>query len=619
MSQQSNVSYLVLGFFFFGFCLFLLFGTNSRDLYDVTGLATAQLQGFSIDLNPVADTPSGSSVVGNFTLHFKQSATAIPENWYFVLSWKDQQRNKTMQDLASLQSDAFVLENGVYTRKSGYVSYQFGLSVFSLVLSEKETHDLTLALYDTDGKKKTDISVSLGVVTGFNPLQEVRWYVDQQDTHLKKVSVGDVVWCDAVFPDLSVLKQVTVKGFVYAPQSSLDSPTFSVDLPSYSAKIPELLDPSSYRFCSSLDTGEHLCTFTYVMKESTLGQWSCGYRVTLKGQSVTKYSHTSLLMHNSPPELLDSLPELLYVSSSGVLDKPFDLGDYFDDPDGDTISYSLVNATGVFTGDTLKRIEGTGVSAIRIVASDGSSSYESEVISLSTIVTSVVGKSASSATTATCAPQWQYTTWGLCENGVQFRDAVDLKNCGTDAGKQATVQSCVTGAETIVTANGTQAPSVTGAVDVSTGGLSAGSLLIVTFLLAILCAGGIYFVYKLKKKDSVIEKKDVSVAKDSSEKTSPVTQPVTSRPVVQQQPHPLLPLQTHVRSMLAKGFSEEKIRHAVMQAGWKQKDVDTVFTLARLTSFVTQNRKQGVSDAVLRAQLLQKGWKPDVVTDALKL
>jgi hypothetical protein len=44
-----------------------------------------------------------------------------------------------------------------------------------------------------------------------------------------------------------------------------------------------------------------------------------------------------------------------------------------------------------------------------------------------------------------CVPDWQCSPWSRCLNGSQTRECLDLNECGTDEGRPATEQECVTG------------------------------------------------------------------------------------------------------------------------------------------------------------------------------
>jgi hypothetical protein len=42
-----------------------------------------------------------------------------------------------------------------------------------------------------------------------------------------------------------------------------------------------------------------------------------------------------------------------------------------------------------------------------------------------------------------CTPNWDYSGWSSCTNGLRTRTATDLNNCGTSAGRQALSEACI--------------------------------------------------------------------------------------------------------------------------------------------------------------------------------
>ncbi len=157
-------------------------------------------------------------------------------------------------------------------------------------------------------------------------------------------------------------------------------------------------------------------------------------------ESVYHYSFFVLDI-NDPPEYVATIPPTQLSQGTSV--SPYSLNDYFSDPDGDHLNYSVVGANAVSvsisqsTGSVVYTAEKCATDYLIFTATDpGNLSADSGVVTVkvactsSSSSTSGGGSGGGSGSSYSCTPRWQCRDWSECSiNGTQFKICFDLNGC----------------------------------------------------------------------------------------------------------------------------------------------------------------------------------------------
>ncbi|MGV8162926.1 MAG: hypothetical protein ACP5N2_06365 [Candidatus Nanoarchaeia archaeon] len=159
----------------------------------------------------------------------------------------------------------------------------------------------------------------------------------------------------------------------------------------------------------------------------------------------------SILNLNDPPILTRLLPSKDINEGDFIM--PFFLDDYFMDPDGDEITYSVSNSVfSIFIDNVTSRVTITAPTGfceeedVYFIATDEHNlSTESNPVSLEEICTEeqTGGGGGGGGGRTFCEPEWSCRDWSKCFiNSTQFRTCIDLNGCDLDELKKDFWKEC---------------------------------------------------------------------------------------------------------------------------------------------------------------------------------
>ncbi|MBN1275754.1 hypothetical protein JXA12_05715 [Candidatus Woesearchaeota archaeon] len=158
--------------------------------------------------------------------------------------------------------------------------------------------------------------------------------------------------------------------------------------------------------------------------------------------NLTKFRYDfSVLDVNDPPYLVEDVPDDEF--SSGSSSSPYSLYSYFDDPDGDSLSFSVIGAGLVnvtisqVTGNVFYTSDGCGEDYMYFRAVDpGNLSADSNIVEVEVLCEDPDGSGGGiggSTSSFTCTPKWKCGEWSDCfVNGTRYRECYDLNGCDYD-------------------------------------------------------------------------------------------------------------------------------------------------------------------------------------------
>ena len=165
---------------------------------------------------------------------------------------------------------------------------------------------------------------------------------------------------------------------------------------------------------------------------------------------------------NDPPLLVQIIPDKNWTQDTSIT--PYDLDDYFDDPDGDILIYnsSVMGNIQVYISSNnevrFTPIPGFyGEEEVIFYAYDPyfevnisnnvtlvvNQKQESQPVNVPQNLGSSGGGGSSGGSLPSCLPQWYCRPWGICEpDGFMRRECFDLNNCTIQIGKPNMTQIC---------------------------------------------------------------------------------------------------------------------------------------------------------------------------------
>ncbi|USN45865.1 MAG: hypothetical protein H6502_01910 [Candidatus Woesearchaeota archaeon] len=156
---------------------------------------------------------------------------------------------------------------------------------------------------------------------------------------------------------------------------------------------------------------------------------------------------------NDPPNLESPIPD--QTLQEDILYSVFWLNDYFDDPDGDTLNFSVTPTSSVNivivedTGEVLIRGSTCAEEYVIFTATDpGDLSAQSNLVRIKVncrqeVQEETTSPSSSSVSITDCTSLWKCADWGAClRNGTQRRKCVDIYACDPNEYKKYYWQEC---------------------------------------------------------------------------------------------------------------------------------------------------------------------------------
>ncbi len=175
---------------------------------------------------------------------------------------------------------------------------------------------------------------------------------------------------------------------------------------------------------------------SHVLEINVTDESGCPNSETLHNYTFTVFDI------NDPPEYILDLPASEVTQGRSI--SPYSLYDYFDDPDGDSLNFSVLGANAVSVDITQSSgaVVYTGVSCstdyLIFTATDpGNLSDDSGLVTVkvncpqSTNDDSSGGGSGGGSSAAySCTSKWDCKDWSTCDiNGTQFKICIDLNGC----------------------------------------------------------------------------------------------------------------------------------------------------------------------------------------------
>jgi len=375
-------------------------------------------------------------------------------------------------------------------------------------------------------------------------------------------------------------------------------------------------------FYDDANCNDNICEVVFSVDESHTGNWSCIVNIG-EGEIIKKSNNLTML--NSPPELIDAIPNLTFAG--GFEEDFIDLSDYFEDPDGDSLEYTYtggdkinlsINSNGkvnITAPDDINLSEG-----FRFVASDGVDSVESNLFNIT-----IIGLTEES--NDTCVPDWETSNWGECNpGGVRYRNVTDLNGCGVDTDKPAMSESCTYQGGEPLAGDETEGSETETQPEKKEESIFENKLFLTGIILGLflLLLVGILLFEKLKSKKGFLEedRKEKPKKKEKKEKPKEETQVKTKIKAKKIQgesiPVNIEDAVKYVKDMKERGASLKDIKNKLILSGWEGKHANQAIDILRLREFINEKLKQGAKKESLVKLLKQKGWKEEIIDKAFK-
>lgn len=454
-------------------------------------------------------------------------------------------------------------------------TYSFELLNFSLRHNQAGTY--YLKLYDP-----TQVLVTKQIELTASPdnLIEVEFGVlGEEDVFFDEFVEGETLICGVEFLGTS---QLDIS--IYAPGDALNAPT---------KLFTNVAVPSSD---SSIDCEGNICYVLYEHNELEKGKWYC----VAKLGSATKESRRLDMTVKAP--LSSGNISDIKVDVNGNLASALDLDEYFSDPQGYDLDYTIVgqryitveaNDDGTLNITNPQRFE--GIETILISAYNGYKRNFSNEVDIVVGTGQVLPASGSS-----CYPFWDCTAWSNCQNSRQTRSCTDQNTCGIIDGKPIETQSCTS--QNVQTGSGSSRP-VSQSITVDKE-FPVGTFIIIILIIILLGAGGFaLYWFVLRKPEGVKAEVKTEAVQTETQETKAVN---------------LDDMKKYADSMLNQGQSDTQIRNDLIKTGWNAKDVNSVLDYLVIKRYIDNKVKNGLDKQKLKDGLIAKGWKKEMIDNIFK-
>ncbi len=351
------------------------------------------------------------------------------------------------------------------------------------------------------------------------------------------------------------------------------------------------------------DDASGACLAYYNVTSYEPGEWRCFIRY---GENLI--TSEPIMMINSPPVFLEEIPDItLSLDGSYLGNETLDLRDYFEDFEGDEVTYGAVGhlhigvdvEDGIVVFDNPENYE--GVEVIKFRAHDGINGTFSNELRV------IVG-SGSAEDFGTCNSIWD-CDWGQCINGIQECIYFDRNNCGNDADKPEDLarecESAMNIAQNQLPGGGLQ---LTGTLEIEkplVAGNQRSLIIIGVIVLVVLFVGfGVFLLIRNARKAKVAG--GIKEEAKSAVQTEQVQQQTAADSGISQ-------LTEYVEGVSSQNQNFNKMKSDLVGAGWNASDVDYAINFVKLKSFVKSKLAAGFSKDIIANSLKSKGWKDDMI------
>ncbi|MBI5391808.1 hypothetical protein HZB00_02280 [Candidatus Woesearchaeota archaeon] len=601
--RQNNYSLLALGFFFFLFLIFLAFTPT------LTGFATVTLGQTPAAFSPgiLNSTFTLSIVGGEFAKNATQLSATVYSGTNAVVSG-----TKTLHFLLNQTLDLPLMQQEQEYGFGQAGNYILNLSLYQLQVSQSGTYILNLTLFNAtavlDSSALAIAVQAVGVSDGKG---------QPNITNVTFASAGS----------LDALASGTLQSEFRIGSYLRCSVQYSGgDLNISFFKPGDIIPGSAYRIFTGTDLTcvNNTCFATLFVNQTFLGQWGCYAEAANTAGKGQPRIGNSLIMRNSPPTLRTPFENLTFPVSSENSSLTLDMSANFFDPDTQNLTYQisgLQHLSFTAAGNNIiltnpNNYQGTDHAQFTVF--DGFTSTSSSFITL--FVGNGPAAPTSNSTNQTCIPQWA-CKWDACTGGSQTKTCTDSNSCTDAQNPGGETQNC-TEENTSIPEGEIQFTS--DQTQTETSSFAWWQILLLVLGVGAMIAGGIlFYLQRRKEKNQAVIPQEKSPEQKPAPATETSQQPQIAdaqqaQPVAAQTSN-LSQLQTYVEQLMTEyGKTQQEIEPALLQAGWNIDDVKKVCKYATLKVFMKTKFDQGFSVEQLKATVLAKGWKPEIVEHALK-
>lgn len=348
------------------------------------------------------------------------------------------------------------------------------------------------------------------------------------------------------------------------------------------------------------DSASSTCLAYYNVTSYEPGNWKCFVKY---GSNLL--TSDPLRMINSPPVLTEEIPDVtLNLDGSYIGNETLDLNDYFEDFEGDEVTYGAVGQLQVIISvdDGVAVVNNPdnyeGVEIVKFRAHDGVNGTFSNDVRI------IVGSGVADDFEV-CTPIWD-CRWGECINSAQSCDYFDRSNCGDENERpENLIREC----ESFLSVSQNQLPGgeiqLTGTLEIEEpliAGKQRSLIYIGVAVLVVLLVGfGVFLLVRNARKAKA------GGIKGEFKPAAVQEQKPAEQTSVNQQ------LADYVENALGQNQDLNKIKTELINVGWNNADVEQAINFIRLKKFVKSKLDAGFSKEIITNSLKSKGWKDDLI------